>query len=72
MWFTRSRRPALLVSFSVALTYAWIGWVWEFDRGWGINFGPELTLWLAVLMAMLTPRLLFRDDYQDDTDPLLD
>ena len=72
VWFTRNRRPALLVSFSVALTYAWIGWVWEFDRGWGINFGPELTLWLAVLMAMLTPRLLFRDDYQDDTDPLLD
>lgn len=71
-WFTRNRRPALLVCFSVAISYAWLGWVFEFNEGWGLNFGPELTLWIAVLMAMLTPRLLFTDDYQDDTDPLLD
>lgn len=71
-WFMRNRRPALLVCFAVSLTYAWIGWVFEFNEGWGLNFGPELTLWVAVMMALLTPRLLFRDDYQDDTDPLLD
>jgi hypothetical protein len=70
-WFTRNRRPALLVAFSTAVTYSWLGWVFTWNRGWGVNFGPELALWTAVLMAMLTPRLLFSDEYQDDGDPLL-
>jgi len=70
-WFTRNRRPALLVCYGVALSYSWIGWVFTFNRGWGVNFGPELSLWVAILMAMLTPRLLYADEYQDDTDPLL-
>ena len=70
IWFTRNRRPALLVSFAASLTYSWVAWVFTFSRGWGVNFGPELTLWVAIVMAMLTPRLLFRDDYQDDVDPL--
>lgn len=70
-WFTRNRRPALLIAFGFGLTYAWTGWIFTFDGAWGVNFGPELTLWVAIVMALLTPRLLFRDDYQDDTDPLL-
>ncbi len=66
---TRNRRPALVVGFATGLTMAWIAWVLELNPAWGVNHGPELALWTAVMMAMLAPRTLLGHEYFDPTDP---
>lgn len=66
---TRNRQPALVVGLAAGLTMAWIAWVGELNPAWGVNHGPELALWTAVVMAMLAPRVLFGDEYHDPVDP---
>lgn len=65
----RNRQPAVVVGLASGLTMAWLGWVGEVNPAWGVNHGPELALWTAVVMAMLAPRVLIGREYADPTDP---
>ncbi len=68
----RNRQPAVIIGFFCGLTVAWLGWVTGLNPAWGVNLGPELALWTAVMMAMLSPRILIGLDYFDATDPTRD
>ena len=46
-------RPALYVAMAVAVTAAWLGWVFAWPTAWGNNHGPEMSLWVTVVSAIL-------------------
>ena len=38
---------------AVAVTAAWLGWVFAWPTAWGNNHGPEMSLWVTVVSAIL-------------------
>lgn len=52
----RSVRVAYVAAISVLLPAAWLGWVLEWQPGWGLPPGPEATVWAMVLTMVLGVR----------------
>ncbi len=52
----RSVRVAYAVAIGVLLPAAWLGWVLEWQPGWGLAPGPEATVWAMVLTMVLGVR----------------
>ncbi len=52
----RSVRMAYVCAVAVLLPVAWLGWVLEWQPGWGLPLGPEATVWAMVLTGVLGVR----------------
>lgn len=39
--------------FAAAVVFEWLAWVYDWRHGWGAVHGPELSLWVTVLAAVL-------------------
>ena len=39
--------------FAAAVVFEWLAWVYDWRHGWGMIHGPELSLWVTVLCAVL-------------------
>jgi glycerol-3-phosphate acyltransferase PlsY len=49
----RRPRAAVLTSLAGFATYTWLAWTFDWQLGWGVTNGPELTLWSAALAAVI-------------------
>ena len=54
--FARSPRTAHAVAIGPLLPVAWLGWVLEWEPGWGLPPGPEASVWAMVLTGVLGVR----------------
>ena len=59
-------RPAVPGALAFTLSVAWVAWVLEWNSGWGVANGPELTLWAMVATGALFARWLGGADQADD------
>jgi glycerol-3-phosphate acyltransferase PlsY len=50
---TRRPVPAVVASVGAFAVYAWVAWTFDWQAGWGITNGPELTLWSAALAGLI-------------------
>lgn len=52
----RSERITHAAAIGALLPVAWLGWVLEWEPGWGLPPGPEATVWAMVLAMVLGVR----------------
>ena len=52
-WITKSPRIALYLGLFAAITWTWLGWVFEWGNAWGNNHGPEMALWVTAVGSVL-------------------
>ncbi|HWH35527.1 MAG TPA: glycerol-3-phosphate acyltransferase [Acidimicrobiales bacterium] len=53
---TRRTRLALRCALPAMVVYAYVAWLADIQAGWGVNNGPETTLWTVVLATTLFAR----------------
>ena len=52
----RSDRISVAVAIGTLLPVSWLGWVLEWEPGWGLPPGPEASVWAMVLTGVLGVR----------------
>ncbi len=68
LWLSAGhRRTALLAGLTVALGWSWLAWVGDWNPGWGVASGPELSLWTAMAALVLAARNAFELDWDPPT-----
>jgi hypothetical protein len=51
-------RAAVMVSLLGFVAWGWAAWLWDLPHWWGLPWGPELAVWVAVVAGVIAARNL--------------